>query len=83
MRIPIIILIASIGAQDYASEVLYPDDLIPVEDIEGKNDLISNFLILNLDQHDAAISTTTTTTTTEEYDNDDDDDVGQGDKQKK
>ena len=24
------------GAQDYASEVLYPDDLIPVEDLEGK-----------------------------------------------
>ena len=23
-------------AQDYVSEVLYPDDLIPVEDIEGK-----------------------------------------------
>ena len=44
MRIPIIILIASIGAQDYASEVLYPDDLIPVEDVEGKNDLISNYI---------------------------------------
>ena len=26
------------GAQDYVSEVLYPDDLIPVEDIEGKFD---------------------------------------------
>ena len=36
MIIPIILLIASTGAQDYASEVLYPDDLIPVEDIEGK-----------------------------------------------
>ena len=25
-------------AQDYVSEVIYPDDLIPVEDIEGKFD---------------------------------------------
>ena len=24
------------GAQDYASEVLYPDDLIPIEDLEGE-----------------------------------------------
>ena len=35
MFIPLWLLLTA-GAQDYASEVLYPDDLIPVEDLEGK-----------------------------------------------
>ena len=42
MFFPLLLLITA-GAQDYASEVLYPDDLIPVEDIEGKFDCIILF----------------------------------------
>ena len=42
MFFPFLLLITA-GAQDYASEVLYPDDLIPVEDIEGKFDCIILF----------------------------------------
>ena len=38
MIIAIWCLIAFAGGQDYVSEVIYPDDLIPVEDIEGKID---------------------------------------------
>ena len=30
-----LLLLLTAGAQDYASEVLYPDDLIPIEDLEG------------------------------------------------
>ena len=30
------LILLTAGAQDYASEVLYPDDLIPIEDLEGK-----------------------------------------------
>ena len=63
------------GAQDYASEVLYPDDLIPVEDLDGKINLQIKliFLILNLDQITPmpippATTTTTTTTSTDEGD---------------
>ena len=37
MFIPILTLIFTARAQDYASEVLYPDDLIPAEDREGKS----------------------------------------------
>ena len=37
MFISFLILLTA-GAQDYASEVLYPDDLIPIEDLEGKID---------------------------------------------
>ena len=36
MKIAILCFIAFAGGQDYVSEVLYPDDLIPVEDLEGK-----------------------------------------------
>lgn len=36
MKIAILCLIAFAGGQDYVSEVLYPDDLIPVEDLEGE-----------------------------------------------
>ena len=43
MFIPIWLLILSAGAQDYVSEVLYPDDLIPVEDLDGKFQFSSNF----------------------------------------
>ena len=32
------LILLTAGAQDYASEVLYPDDLIPIEDLEGKID---------------------------------------------
>ena len=30
-----LLLLLTAGAQDYASEVLDPDDLIPIEDLEG------------------------------------------------
>ena len=30
------LLLMTAVAQDYVSEVLYPDDLIPVEDLDGK-----------------------------------------------
>ena len=43
MFIPIWLLILSAGAQDYVSEVLYPDDLIPVEDLDGKFQFSHNF----------------------------------------
>ena len=36
MFIPIWFIIIATGAEDYASEILYPDDLIPIEDLEGK-----------------------------------------------
>ena len=29
-------LLMTACAQDYASEILYPDDLIPIEDLEGE-----------------------------------------------
>ena len=45
MFIPFLFLMAA-RAQDYVSEVIYPDDLIPVEDLEGKHDYFSlKFLI--------------------------------------
>ena len=44
MFIPIWILIAFAAGQDYASEVLYPDDLIPVEDREGTLNFYFAFL---------------------------------------
>ena len=39
-------LFAFVAGQDYVSEVIYPDDLIPVEDREGKLDFQTklNFL---------------------------------------
>ena len=44
MFIPIWLFIAYAAGQDYASEVLYPDDLIPAEDREGSINL--NFRVL-------------------------------------
>ena len=38
MIITIWCMIAFAAGEDYASEVIYPDDLIPVEDLEGKLD---------------------------------------------
>ena len=38
MIITIWCIIAFAAGEDYASEVIYPDDLIPVEDLEGKLD---------------------------------------------
>ena len=44
MFIPIWLFIAFAAGQDYASEVLYPDDLIPVEDREGTLNFYFAFL---------------------------------------
>ena len=46
MIITIWVFLAFAGGQDYVSEVIYPDDLIPVEDLEGKLDFQTklNFL---------------------------------------
>ena len=38
MIITIWCFIAFAAGQDYVSEIIYPDDLIPVEDREGKLD---------------------------------------------
>ena len=70
----IYLMLLTARAQDYASEVLYPDDLIPVEDLEGTFLVeIFNFLTFNSDQNLAtpmpippATTTTTTTTTTDD-----------------
>ena len=43
-----ILLLVTAGAQDYASEVLYPDDLIPVEDLEGELPIFKFFFPLFL-----------------------------------
>ena len=66
----------TVVAQDYMSEVLYPDDLIPVEDLEGKNDYFLLFSNLFLDVQvpsplPTPPPTTTTTTTMTEEDEDD------------
>ena len=56
------------GAQDYVSEVLYPDDLIPVEDLEGKIDyffLFCNFLFRSKGPH----TTSNTTSNNSNYNN--------------
>ena len=45
MFIPIWLFIAFAAGQDYASEVLYPDDLIPAEDREGTLIFYLTFLI--------------------------------------
>ena len=66
MLIPILIFLATTGAQDYASEVLYPDDLIPAEDREGKfrSFLFIYFYLVITAGPDVEEPTTTTTTTT-------------------
>ena len=68
MFIPFWILLATAGAQDYASEVLYPDDLIPAEDREGKFRsfifIYCNLVITAGPDIDEPTTTSTTTTTT-------------------
>ena len=45
MFIPIWLLITFAAGQDYASEVLYPDDLIPAEDREGIMKLFKSYTL--------------------------------------